>query len=80
MVLETIFSIKADIIIIQKLFIENKKIYHNDFNIYWPQKKRKEIRVITTIGNNFDDKIIIRIFKVLLTIKTNSAKLKKQVI
>lgn len=77
MVLETILSIKADIIIIQKLFIENKKIYHNDFNIYWPQKKRNKIRVITTIGNNFDDKIIIRIFKVLLTIKTNSAKLKK---
>lgn len=49
MALEMALSIKAGIVILQKLFIGNQEISHNTFNHYWPQEKRSEIRLVTVI-------------------------------
>ena len=57
MALETTLSIGAGMVIIQELFIGNREICHSGFNSYWPQKKRKEIRIMTEIRNDLANKI-----------------------
>lgn len=41
MTLKILLSIKTGIIIVQKPFIGNQKIFHSKFNFYWPKKKEK---------------------------------------
>ena len=59
MALETTLSIKAGIVMIQELFIGNWKISHSEFNFYWPQGERKNIRIMTTVRKNLVDKIVV---------------------
>ena len=40
-VLETALSIGAGIVMVQELFIGNREIFHNRFNFYLPQRKKK---------------------------------------
>lgn len=49
MALEIILSIETDIIIVQKPFIGNQKIFHSKFNFYWPKKERKNIKIMIAI-------------------------------
>lgn len=59
MALETIISIKAKIVIIQKPFIGSWEIFHSGFNFYWLLKERKEIEVMTVVKKNLKNKIMI---------------------
>ncbi len=59
MAFETELSIKADIVMIQELFIGNQETYHTRFNFYRPQKDRQKIRVMTEIKKNLADKMIM---------------------
>lgn len=59
MILKTALSVKTSIVIINELFIDNREIFYSGFNFYLPQKKRKEIRVRTTIQKYLANKIII---------------------
>lgn len=58
-VLETVLSVKAGIVIIQELFIDNQEISYSRFNFYWPQRKRKNIKVMTIVRKNLIDKIMV---------------------
>lgn len=59
MVLETGLSTKADIIMIQEPFIGNWEISHSGFNFYWPQGKKKNIRVMTIMRKTLVNNIVI---------------------
>ena len=57
--LKIALSVEAGIIIIQKPFISNQKIFCSGFNFYWPQGERKNMRVMTAVRNNLADKIVV---------------------
>ena len=59
MALETALSVGAGIVMIQEPFIGNRKICHSGFNLYWPQKERKKIRVMTVVRKNLVDRILV---------------------
>ena len=59
MALETGLSIKAGIILIQEPFIGNQEISHSGFNFYWPQDKRKNVKVMTVVRKTLVDKIVV---------------------
>lgn len=57
--IETALNIEVSIIVIQKLFISNWDKSHDGFNFYWPQGKRKNIKVMTSVRKNLTNKIVI---------------------
>lgn len=59
MVLKTVFSIKAGIVIIQKPFISSQKLCHSGFNFYLLKREKKDIKVITVIKKDFVNKIVV---------------------
>lgn len=59
MALETVLSIGANIVIVQKQFNDNREICHSRLNFYWPLRERKKIQVMTVVRNNFGNRIII---------------------
>lgn len=59
MALEIILNIKAELVILQELFIGNQKLVYSAFNFYWPQGKRIAMRVMTTVKKDLLDKITI---------------------
>lgn len=59
MVLKTALTIKAGMVILQKLFIGNQELFHSAFNFYWPQRKKSEIKAVTAIRKYLIDKCII---------------------
>lgn len=44
---------------IQELFINNSEIFHSGFNFYWPQKKRKNFKIMMVMKKELVDKIEI---------------------
>lgn len=59
MTLETALSIGAGIVMLQETFIGIREISHSAFNLYWPQAKRKEIRLMTAVQKELMDKIVV---------------------
>lgn len=58
-VLKIALSVETVIFIIQELFIGNHEISHNEFNFYWPQSERKNIRIMTVVRKNLADKMMV---------------------
>lgn len=52
-------NIAADIVMVQKLFIGNQEIYHSKFSFYWLPKKKKELKIMTAIGKNLENKSMV---------------------
>ncbi len=59
MVMKTALSVGAGIVIIQELFMGNRKICHSGFNFHWPRKQRKKMRVMTAIRKDLSDKLML---------------------
>lgn len=60
MALKTPLDIWAKIILLQELFIGNRKLIHNAFNFYWPQRDKVAIQVMTVVKNDLLHKIVIK--------------------
>lgn len=59
MALETAFTIKAGMVMLQEPFLGNRELSHSAFNFYWPQGERSEIRVMTAIRKDLVDKFVV---------------------
>ncbi len=59
MALETALSIGAGIVMLQEPFIGNRELCHSAFNFYWPQGNRTEIRAMTAVRRDLQDKIVV---------------------
>lgn len=59
MAMETALSIRARIVIFQELFIGNQELCHSAFNFYWLQRNKTEIRAMTAVKKDIQDKIVV---------------------
>lgn len=59
MALETAICVEAGIVMIQESFVGNREISHSGFSFYWPQGRRKKIRVMIAIKKDLVDKIVV---------------------
>lgn len=58
MALKILLTIKARIVILQKLFINNQKHFHDTFKFYWLKSEKLEIKVMMIIKHNLIDKFV----------------------
>ncbi len=59
MAMETALSVKNSIVMVQEPFIGIREICHSAFNFYWPEREKKEIRVMIAVRKDLGDKIMI---------------------
>ncbi len=59
MALEIALNVGTGIIILQKPFIGNRELSHSIFNLYWPQRDRTAIRIMTAVRRDLVNKIIV---------------------
>ena len=57
--LETALSVKAGIVMVQEPFIGSRELCHSGFNFYWPERERRDIRVMTAVRKDLVDKIVV---------------------